>query len=185
VFDRVTLHASDPEASRRFYEAVLPTLAVSDWGELAIEGNTPTTRGLHIGFAAPSRDAVDAFWRAGTGAGYQDDGPPGPRPQYSEDYYGAFLLDPDGNSAEAVHHGETANRGLVDHLWMRVADVAASRPVYDELARELGLDVRVDTPELVRYGAPDGSFTILRGTPTEGLHLTVRGVETADHRRVG
>ena len=59
------------------------------------------TRRLHIGFAAPSREHVDAFWRAGTEAGYQDDGAPGPRPQYHADYYGAFLLDPDGNSAEA------------------------------------------------------------------------------------
>ena len=53
----------------------------------------------------PSRAHVDEFWRAGTEAGYRDDGAPGPRPQYSPDYYGGFLLDPDGNSAEAVHHG--------------------------------------------------------------------------------
>jgi hypothetical protein len=48
---------------------------------------------------------VDEFWRVGTAAGYRDDGVPGPRPQYRADYYGAFLLDPDGNSIEAVHHG--------------------------------------------------------------------------------
>jgi hypothetical protein len=64
------------------------------------------TRRLHIAFVAPSRAGVDEFWRAGTSAGYRDDGRPGARPQYSAGYYGAFLLDPDGNSTEAVHHGE-------------------------------------------------------------------------------
>ena len=48
---------------------------------------------------------MDEFWRIGTAAGFRDDGAPGPRPQYSDSYYGAFLLDPDGNSVEAVRHG--------------------------------------------------------------------------------
>ena len=61
------------------------------------------TRGLHVGFGAPSREHVDAFWQAGVEKGYPDDGR-GARPQYREDYYGGFLRDPDGNSAEAVHH---------------------------------------------------------------------------------
>jgi hypothetical protein len=43
----------------------------------------------------PSRERVDAFWHAGIEAGHRDDGAPGPRPQYSKDYYGTFLLDPD------------------------------------------------------------------------------------------
>jgi hypothetical protein len=55
----------------------------------------PLTRGLHVGFCAPSREAVDAFWQAGIAAGYRDDGAPGPRPVYGPDYYGGFLLDPD------------------------------------------------------------------------------------------
>jgi catechol 2,3-dioxygenase-like lactoylglutathione lyase family enzyme len=42
----------------------------------------------------------------------RDDGAPGPRPQYGGDYYGAFLLDPDGNSAEAVHHGSLREHGV-------------------------------------------------------------------------
>ena len=46
---------------------------------------------------------MDAFWQAGIEAGYRDDGAPGPRAVYGPDYYGGFLLDPDGNSAEAVH----------------------------------------------------------------------------------
>jgi hypothetical protein len=61
------------------------------------------TRGLHVGFRAPSREAVDAFWQAGIDTGYRDVGAPGRRTVYGPDYYGGFLLDPDGNSAEAVH----------------------------------------------------------------------------------
>ncbi len=60
---------------------------------------------LHIAFAAPSRAAVDAFYRAALGAGGKDNGAPGPRPHYHANYYGAFVLDPDGNNVEAVCHG--------------------------------------------------------------------------------
>jgi catechol 2,3-dioxygenase-like lactoylglutathione lyase family enzyme len=73
----------------------------------AANDERPPTRRLHIGFLAPSRDHVDEFWRVGTAAGFREDGAPGPRPEYSEDYYGAFLLDPDGNNIEVVNH----NRG--------------------------------------------------------------------------
>jgi predicted lactoylglutathione lyase len=85
---------------------VLATLDV-EWGEFSIAPAThekPVTRGLHISFAAPSREHVDAFWQAGTEAGYRDDGEPGLRPKYGADYYGGFLLDPDGNNAEVVNH---------------------------------------------------------------------------------
>jgi len=54
------------------------------------------TRGLHVGFRAPDRAAVDAFWQAGIDAGHPHDGAPGPRTVYGPDYYGGFLLDPDG-----------------------------------------------------------------------------------------
>ena len=57
---------------------------------------------------APTREHVHAFWQAGVDAGYRDDGEPGPRPQYRPDYYagyyGAFVLDPDGNNIELVFH---------------------------------------------------------------------------------
>ena len=47
---------------------------------------------------------MDAFWSALTEAGFADNGPPGPRPRYHEGYYGAFVLDPDGNNVEVVNH---------------------------------------------------------------------------------
>ena len=59
---------------------------------------------VHIAFAAASRDEVDAFHRAGLAAGGIDNGGPGLRPRYHANYYGAFLLDPDGNNIEAVCH---------------------------------------------------------------------------------
>src|SRR3954464_806716 len=127
MFDHVTIRVADRAASQRFYETVLQTLGIeltysdesfAEWDEFSLKEGEPTRR-LHIGFAAPSRAHVDAFWRAGVDAGYADDGAPRLRPQYRDDYYGAFLLDPDGNSAEAVHHG-ALGPGEIDHLWIRV-----------------------------------------------------------------
>ncbi len=59
---------------------------------------------LHFAFAAASRADVDAFYDAAIAAGAKDNGKPGPRPQYHDAYYGAFVIDPDGNNVEAVCH---------------------------------------------------------------------------------
>lgn len=58
----------------------------------------------HIAFSAVSRDAVDAFYMAALTAGATPNGPPGLRPEYHPNYYGAFVIDPDGNNVEAVCH---------------------------------------------------------------------------------
>lgn len=57
---------------------------------------------VHVAFAAPDRAAVDAFYAAAIAAGGHDNGPPGLRPRYHSDYYGAFVLDPNGHNIEAV-----------------------------------------------------------------------------------
>ena len=62
---------------------------------------------VHVAFAASSREAVDAFYRAGLAAGGKDNGPPGLRPHYHANYYGAFVLDLDGNNIEAVCHASS------------------------------------------------------------------------------
>src|SRR4051812_37561906 len=154
MFDHVTIRSSMREASQRFYSTVLPVLGIEptheadafvEWDDFSLApagGEKRVTRGLHVAFAAPSREHVDAFWRAGTEAGYREDGAPGPRPQYREDYYGAFLLDPDGNSVEAVHHGDLRVGGNVDHLWIRVADVAAARMFYEIVAPFAGFRLK-------------------------------------------
>ena len=59
---------------------------------------------LHVAFAAPSRQHVHDFYDAAIAAGGRDNGPPGLRPHYHENYYGAFVLDPDGHNIEAVTH---------------------------------------------------------------------------------
>ena len=62
---------------------------------------------MHIAFPASENATVDVFHATATGAGYRDNGAPGERPIYHPGYYGAFVLDPDGNNIEVVNH----NRG--------------------------------------------------------------------------
>lgn len=59
---------------------------------------------LHVAFAAKDRASVDAFYKAAIAAGGKDNGPPGIRAHYHPNYYGAFVLDPDGHNIEAVCH---------------------------------------------------------------------------------
>jgi len=183
VFDHVTIRAADPEASERFYETLLATLGIAkthtdeylaEWDDFSLSPATaekPPTRRLHIGFVAPSREHVDEFWRTGTASGYASDGEPGPRPEYGGDYYGSFLLDPDGNSAEAVHHSTLRQRGWVDHLWLRVADVAASKRFYETIAPFAGFRLNRDTPERAQFKGVSGSFSVVAGTSTEHVHM--------------
>jgi catechol 2,3-dioxygenase-like lactoylglutathione lyase family enzyme len=183
VFDHVGIRVSDRAASERFYDVVLATLGPERrhtgeeytlWKGFSLAQATddaPATRRLHIGFAAPSREHVDEFWRVGTAAGFRDDGAPGPRPQYDDTYYGAFLLDPDGNSAEAVHHASVHEHGRVDHVWMRVADVAAAKRFYDTLTPSTGFEVEVDKPAQASFRGPGAGFTVVAGPPTEHAHI--------------
>ena len=183
MFDHVTIRVSDRAASERFYHTVLVPLAIDktyrtgifteygDFSVAAADDANPLTRRLHVGFAGHSRDQVDNFWRAGTEAGYPDEGAPGPRPEYGDEYYGAFLLDPDGNSIEAVHHDRVRPGVAVDQLWIRVADVPAAKAFYETVAPHAGLRLADDRRDRVRFAGDGGSFSLLAGTPTEHLHL--------------
>ena len=183
MFDHVTIRVSDRAATEPLYAAVLRVLGIdqshsdehyAEWDDFSLSQATeekPATRNLHIGFRAPSREHVDEFWRAGREAGYRDDGAPGPRPQYSEDYYGSFLLDPDGNSAEAVHHGAARQAGWIDHVWMRVADVEAAKRFYELVAPHGGFRLKSDRPDRAHFAAENGSFSLVPGKPTEHAHL--------------
>ncbi len=126
VIDHLTIGVTDLERSAEFYRRALATLGFRDfapWQEgvrevvfgtdgaddfaLSLEYPAGGGRGtVHIAFAAERRQQVDAFHAAALAAGGTDNGPPGPRPEYSDGYYGAFVLDPDGNNIEAVHHGD-------------------------------------------------------------------------------
>jgi catechol 2,3-dioxygenase-like lactoylglutathione lyase family enzyme len=188
VWDHVGIRVSDRQASRRFYESLLGVLGYEithpgehfdEWNDFGIapaSPERPTTRHLHVAFVARSRDDVDAFWRTGVDAGYESDGEPGERPQYSPGYYGAFLLDPDGNSAEAIHAREPrTGDNLVDHLWIGVADLAASRRFYTTIAPVVGVEIPADPPERERFHVFGGgrSFGLVHdGRPaTEHVHL--------------
>jgi catechol 2,3-dioxygenase-like lactoylglutathione lyase family enzyme len=125
VIDHTGLSMSDPKKSREFYEKALAPLGYSVLMEIPTEytggavvlglgvppkpdfwihQGPPQTPRIHIAFAADSHEQVDAFYRAAIAAGGKDNGPPGPRPHYHPNYYGAFVLDPDGHNIEAVCH---------------------------------------------------------------------------------
>lgn len=182
MFAAVTLVVADPAAAERFYATVRP----AGRSELRLVGGAPATRGLHVGFSAASRAEVDAFWRAGVDAGYADDGPPGPRPQYTDDYYGGFLLDPDGNSAEAVHHADVRRPGTIDHLWVRAVDLPATRAFWLALAPDAELELATDTAQRVSFVGDDFSLSFVAApTPTAHLRLdftVAPGVAPAETR---
>ncbi|HEU5372022.1 MAG TPA: VOC family protein [Gaiellaceae bacterium] len=175
MFDHVTIRVSDYSASRRFYtEALgLPTHDGDyvEWGDFGITPGDDPTRNLHVAFGTVDRDAVDAWWNRLTEAGYESDGEPGPRPQYSKTYYGAFVLDPDGNSIEAVHH-ERARPREIDHVWLRTRDLAASRAFYATVAPVVGIELVHDADDRVSWSDGVGSFTFVPGDePTHNVHL--------------
>jgi catechol 2,3-dioxygenase-like lactoylglutathione lyase family enzyme len=136
MLDHVSLGVSDIDRSRRFYDAALQPLGLvrivdfgagrgSDYGaapgSLGVEftiTREPEVRGpapgAHVCFRAPSRVAVRDFHATALLAGGRDDGAPGLRPRYHADYYGAFVLDPDGHRIEAVCHAPHAPLVLDD-----------------------------------------------------------------------
>lgn len=128
MIDHLSTYARDYDATLAFYRATLEALGYGLQVEMVTTWDTdfPTRRCAafgpsdkpvlwivetkqdvtprHTAFSAPDRAAVDAFYEAALAAGGRDNGAPGPRPQYHENYYGAFALDPDGNNVEAVCH---------------------------------------------------------------------------------
>jgi catechol 2,3-dioxygenase-like lactoylglutathione lyase family enzyme len=119
MLDHVGFGVSDYQLSKRFYERALAPLGIALLLEPAekaagfgadgkaffwLESRPPPVRGLHVAFAAPDHATVDAFHAAALEAGGIDNGAPGPREIYHPHYYGAYVLDPDGNNIEAVCH---------------------------------------------------------------------------------
>ncbi len=123
IFDHISVGVADIGRAMEFYRPALAALgleAVMDKGFAVAFGNgqgrqwlwvsepidkareTVANNGAHIALLADSRAAVRAFYDAAMANGGRDDGAPGPRPEYTPTYYGAFVLDPDGNKIEAV-----------------------------------------------------------------------------------
>lgn len=127
MIDHLSTYATSYDATKRFYEVAFAPLGArlqvemtSTWNPefptgrfcafgperaifWVIEVKQPATP-RHIAFSASTRAQVDAFYRAALGAGGRDNGAPGVRAIYHPTYYGAFVLDPDGNNVEAVCH---------------------------------------------------------------------------------
>lgn len=125
MIDHTGLNVSDPAKSRTFYDKALAPLGykclmeipteytggtvVLGYGEPGkadfwVSEGTPNHPPIHMAFRAQNRRQVDEFYKAAMAAGGRDNGAPGPRPHYHKDYYGAFVLDPDGHNIEAVCH---------------------------------------------------------------------------------
>jgi catechol 2,3-dioxygenase-like lactoylglutathione lyase family enzyme len=181
VFDHVTIRVADPAASGTFYRLALgePSYAngeFTEWGDFDIApaaAEKPVTRRLHVGFGAHNRAEVDSWWERMTGAGYTSDGDPGVRPWYHASYYGAFVLDPDGNSIEYVHHHTTDREASrIDHLWLRARSVDAAKRFYETIASVVGIRLVHDTPDRVRFTDGVGSFSFVHGDePTDNVHI--------------
>jgi catechol 2,3-dioxygenase-like lactoylglutathione lyase family enzyme len=125
MIDHTSLNVSNPARSRAFYEAALAPLGYRVLVEIPKEHTdgrvilgygvppkpdfwvaegAPNEPRIHIAFHAANHAQVDAFYKAAIAAGGRDNGAPGPRPHYHANYYGAFVLDPDGHNVEAVCH---------------------------------------------------------------------------------
>src|SRR5690348_8429423 len=125
MIDHTGLVVSDPKRSRTFYEKSLAPLGYAQIMEVPkeytsgavvvgygvppkadfwISEGRPNDPRIHIAFRADNRKQVYEFYKAALAAGGRDNGAPGPRPHYHKDYYGAFVLDPDGHNVEAVCH---------------------------------------------------------------------------------
>jgi catechol 2,3-dioxygenase-like lactoylglutathione lyase family enzyme len=114
MINHITISVSSLEASKLFYDAALAPLGIKRLFDEEIYSGYGVDRPFfwiaeedwqskaHIAFEARSEDEVRKFHEAAMRAGGKDNGQPGPRPEYHENYYGAFILDPDGNNIEAV-----------------------------------------------------------------------------------
>jgi catechol 2,3-dioxygenase-like lactoylglutathione lyase family enzyme len=186
VFDHVTIRVSDLEEARRFYGLAMATLGFGEpatdghffeWSDFSISTareDRPVSRNLHVALVARSREEVDEWWQTMTEAGWQDDGAPGLRPHYSPKYYGAFVLDPDGNSVEAVvRDGPREGDNHIDHLWLRVRDLAATRDFYETIAPVTGFAVTApDIGGVAVAGENRHILCVHDGRPlTEHVHI--------------
>jgi len=182
VFDHIGIRVADREASARFYRTVLGAIGLpmdssetyDEWGDdFAIGDDGPATKNLHIAFYVPTTDLVHVFHAAGLAAGYEDAGRPGPRTQYTPEYYGAFLLDPDGNSVEAVnleHEGQAD--GQIDHLWLRTRDLQAIKRFYEAIGAFADVRLADEAEDRVSFKSGVSAFSYVLGDePSENVHI--------------
>ncbi len=187
TIDHVTIRVSDLAEAIMFYDHVFNLLGFTgqcyeaepffEWGDFSLaqaDRERPPTTMLHIAFTADSQELVERWWLGLIDAGYRSDGEPGLRPQYRPDYYGAFILDLHGNSVEAVTHARAREQelGSIDHLWIRVHDLARTKRFYEAIADALELRLH-DRGDRFGLESERGSLTFVEGSPTRNLHLAI------------
>jgi catechol 2,3-dioxygenase-like lactoylglutathione lyase family enzyme len=197
MFDHVTLRVADLADASRAFAAVLDELqftqttstqSFSVWGNFALtqtDGEHPIAQRVHIAFIAPTPGHVDRFAQAGRAAGFADDGPAGPRPNYAKDYYAASLRDRSGNSFEAVHRDRERPKGNIDHLVIRAGDVEATTAFYSTIGAGAGLALRRQADDRAAFsvGTSDGSLFVMAGEATQNAHIAFSGEDDDDVRR--
>ena len=171
MFDHITLRVADlatvdaapsPRCSQQLeIEQTASTPSLSVWGNFALtqtDDAHPIARRVHIAFIAPTPAHVDRFWQAGIDAGFADDGTAGPRPDYADDYYAAFLKDPAGNNFEAVYRDGAAAEGQHRSRRLRVTRRRGIAAFYSTIAEAAGLTIRRQAPDRASFtvGTSDG-----------------------------
>jgi catechol 2,3-dioxygenase-like lactoylglutathione lyase family enzyme len=190
MIDHVTIRVPALAEAVRFYGHAIELVdgpspgqgsMFPDWGDFSLveaDESHPVTERLHIALRAKSTRQVDDWWHAMVEAGYRSDGEPGPRPEYSPDYYGAFVLDPAGNSVEAMTDGPRKQPGVVDHLWLRTGDLEAMTRFYEAVCPAVGHYVTRHEGRATIRG--DGAtFSIVGGDVTVGVHLAFAAPDQA------
>jgi catechol 2,3-dioxygenase-like lactoylglutathione lyase family enzyme len=116
--------------------------------------------------------------------GFTDDGPAGSRRVYADDYYAAFLKDPDGNSFEAVHRDGARPRGNIDHVAIRVDNVETATAFYSTIGVAAGLTIRRQAADSAMFsvGESGGSLLLFAGRPTQNIHLAFSGQDASVRR---
>ena len=143
MLHHVSIGVADVGRAAEFYDAVLKKLGFKRvmevmpygiayglkmpqfWVQLPHDGRAPSSgNGTHVAFNANSKAAVNAFHAAAMSAGGKDEGAPGPRPEYTPEYYGAFVRDLDGNKIEAVFFDMSVSKPATSKAKVRKAKPA-------------------------------------------------------------
>lgn len=192
VFSHFTLGSNNLKRSRRFYESALSPLDLvyrGDDGVLMLFGSSdkdyphlfictpydglPATwsNGFHLAFNAMSTNAVESFYEAALANGGIDDGAPGYRTHYAEDYYGAYVRDPDGNKLQAVCYANgrshASSKSVISHITLGLTDLDRERQFYDAVMAVIGLKNLPDEgdDESMGYGYPESDLPVVYVQP--------------------
>lgn len=201
LIDHIGFEVTDFDRSRAFYNRCLLPLGFEqimedqgwvgygrkDKAEFWFGPGTSAQRPMHIAFIAENREMVDRFYQAALAAGARDNGAPGVREIYHSDYYGAFVIDPDGHNIEAVCHKPAGDRavqiesGYIPGLLGRVTEMHASYYAQQwQFTRNFETRVSAEMSEFFNRfdGDRDGCWSALVDGKIEAS-ITIDGIDAA------